>query len=125
MIRTFALAVALVGVFGAIGYAQNMHRFEALNVKNPRAAAGQVNLDGSIAQGSHFSVLHLGTGEYELTFDERYFSSGCPILTISGVNTANVYRIYPKRCNVDYVYFNLPGGKFEDTNFNLIAVASE
>jgi|SRR5579862_350900 len=125
MIRTFVLGVALVVAFGAFGYAQNMRRFDAVSVKNPRAAAGQVNSDGSIAQGNHFSVVHLETGEYELTFNERYFSNGCPILTISGVSTANTYRMYLRRCNVYDAYFFGPTGHLADTEFNLIAVASE
>lgn len=125
MFRTFALVVALVAAFGAFGYAQNLHGYQALNVKNPRAAAGQVNADGTIAQGTHFTVRYIQKGEYELTFNERYFSGGCPILTISGISTANTDVIYPKLCNVYDVYFFDANKHIADTEFDLVAVAAQ
>lgn len=125
MIRTSALVLAFMVVLGAVGYAQNMRGFGASNVKVPRAAAGMVNADGSVAQGSHFTVVHVGTGDYEITFNERYFVSGCPILTLTGVSTRNTYSVQPRRCNVYEVYFYGSNGRLADSTFDLIAVASE
>lgn len=125
MIRTSALVFTFLAALAAIGYAQSMRGYQGMAFKNPRALGGQVNADGTVAQGSHFSVVHVGTGQYEVTFSERYFPSGCPIPTISGVNTINSYRLYRKLCNVYDVDFVGANGHFVDTEFNLIAVASE
>jgi len=125
MIRTFALLFAFVAVLGAAGYAQNMRGVGASNLKNARAAAGQVNPDGTIATGSNFSVVHRGTGSYELTFSERYFVKGCPIVMVIPVSSKNTYFVQQPRCNVYDVYFYNLQGKLSDTLYNVIAVASE
>lgn len=124
MLRTIALAFVLVAAAGALGYAQNMRGFQPLSVKNPRTLAGQVNSDGTIAQGTHFSVLHVDKGTYEITFDEHYFSYGCPIITLTAVSSIGSFGVFVKRCYVYYVDFEGPAGHFQDTAFNLIAVAA-
>ena len=125
MVRTFAFVFLLVGALGAIGDAQNMRNFESANFRNPRTVGGQVNRDGSVARGSHFTVTYLGTGQYELNFDSGYFRSGCPILTVTPIQSAlTTYYVYPKGCRTYDVYFR-DGQRFVDTPFDLIAVASE
>jgi hypothetical protein len=125
MFRTLILSIALVAGFGAIGYAQNMRGFQMLSYKAPRMLGGQVNSDGTIAQGSHFTVVHVGTGQYEITLNERFFPMGCPILTLNGISTIAAAHLFLQRCNVYDVEFVGPNNKFVDTEFNLIAVASE
>jgi|SRR5579862_1523838 len=125
MFRTFALVVGLVAAFGAFGYAQNLRGYQALNVKNPRAAAGQVNSDGTVAQGTHFTVTRINTGNYEIIFNERYFDNGCPMLTVAPIEKANSFMVIQSRCRVWYANFSEPGGGRADTSFSLIAVAAQ
>lgn len=122
MVRTVALAFALLAAAGTLGYAQNMRGFQARYVRNPRTLAGQVNSDGTIAQGTHFSVMHVGKGTYEITFDDHYFSNGCPIITLTAVSSIGSFGVFVKRCRLYYVDFEGPDGHFQDTAFNLIAV---
>jgi hypothetical protein len=125
MIRTFALAIALISALGAVAYAQNMRGFAQNAFKNPRTLGGQVNADGSVAQGSHFTVVHIGTGKYEVDFDERYFATGCPILTVTPVNALAISgRVSVVRCRAYYAYFSENDNRFDDTAFDLVAVAA-
>ena len=126
MIRTFALVFGLGAGLGAISYAHNLRGSEAMNFKNPRTLAGQVNADGSVSRGTHFTVVHRGTGNYELTFDEGYFANGCPVLTVTPLNSINTtFSVSQVRCNLYDAYFESAKGILTDTEFNLIAVAAK
>ena len=125
MIRTFALVFTLIAIFGAIGYAQNLRGLEPLTFRNPRVLAGQVNADGSVKFGAHFSDIHSSKGVYEIDFDETYFRNGCPILTVTGIDAGNVTSgVFQGRCRIYDAYFRGAAG-LVDTAFNLIAMAAE
>jgi hypothetical protein len=49
---------------------------------NANVVAGQVSSVGVIERGAGFRV-HLNGGTYEITFDKRYFPSGCAALVVS------------------------------------------
>lgn len=126
MFRTVALVFALVGSVGAFGYAQNLRGYQALNFKNPRTLGGQVNSNGSVARGAHFTVTHLATGEYEVDFDVGYFPNGCPIPTVTSLGYNIIGYAIMRTCRTYDVYLaNITNGHASDTAFDLIAVASE
>lgn len=129
MIRTFALLVAFVAAFGTIGLAQNMRYFGAANVRNPRVLAGQVNGNGTVARGSHFTSQLVSTGVYQVTFDPGYFRNGCPMLTVSNFSNGPaqvVNEVYQDKCSGTYtVHFYTAAGQHFNQAFTFVAASTE
>lgn len=97
---------------------------------HPGVVAGEVNSDGSIALGKGFTVQHLGPGQYEVTFDRRYFRSGCAVMTVTPVGSTyyNPFpEVNPGPCNrVFTVYMQVADtNKTSDWAFMFIARETE
>ncbi len=57
-----------------------------------KTIAGLVNADGSIEEGSGFTVIHTGTGSYLVDFPSGTWTGGCvyPVLTVQPVSGIQV-----------------------------------
>jgi hypothetical protein len=91
--------------------------------------AGQVNGDGTIARGSHFTSQLMSIGIYQITFDRGYFSNGCPILTVTNFANGNMLlldEVYQDNCSGTYTVklFTASGEHFNQA-FTFVAAATE
>jgi hypothetical protein len=76
-----ALEIALLGPASA----GTIYRYAPPAAINVKVAAGEIDADGFIARGVGFTVRHIDTGIYIITFKPGYFPSGCVAMTVTDV----------------------------------------
>jgi hypothetical protein len=90
------LAIFLVFAIGMVASASAGALFRpAPSGDDLRVIAGAINADGSVARGSGFTSEELASGQYQITFTDKQFLRGCPILVASaevGGAAANVVQ---------------------------------
>jgi hypothetical protein len=81
MNRLVALSALAIGLAGPAS-AGVIHPYGDPEL-NTNVVAGQVSGSGVIERGLGFRVHRTFAGVYEITFDRRYFPSGCAALAVS------------------------------------------
>jgi hypothetical protein len=86
-------------------------------------AAGQVSASGEIERGVGFRVNRNTAGGYIITFDRRYFPSGCAAMVVSPMNAPLVPSVTQRNlCGGEFIvnFFSL-NGNLEAGEFQFIA----
>lgn len=114
-------------VLGATAYAQSLRFAPAL--QSPKVLAGEVSADGAILKGTGFTVRHLGTGLYEVRFEQGSFLSTCPVMTVSVVDYQSsppAGQVYQKQISCGRPYeIQLTNGEPVDQTFDFIAAGTQ
>jgi hypothetical protein len=94
------IAISLIFAVGMVASASAASIFRSggpAGVDN-RVIAGAVNADGSVVSGSGFTAEELSAGQYQITFTDKEFLRGCPIVVASAEEPGTAANVFPGPC---------------------------
>jgi hypothetical protein len=116
-------AIFLIFAIGMVAAASagSIFRSDAPAADDIRAIAGAVNSDGTVARGTGFTAERLSTGTYQITFSDRQFLRGCPIVAASAEVGGAAANVVPSPCRGPFEIMTYFTGGTVDSYFTFIA----
>jgi hypothetical protein len=123
MNRFVTLLALAIGVSGPASAGAISPYVGPLGVNNTNVVAGQVSASGVIEHGSGFRVRMITPGVYDITFDRRYFPSGCAAMVVSPISIPVFAAVrHGSHCRSEFqVDIFTVNGEFEGDAFMFIA----
>jgi hypothetical protein len=124
---TLTLTLGFLLLLSAAAYGQTFRWYP--NYQAPHVVGGEVSAYGTVDRGTDFTVQHIGQGHYEVRFHKSIFPYGCPVMTVTAVNTVGSPpegEVYQTSCSLSYeIFFSDPEtGIFVDQAFDFVAVGT-